>query len=224
MLVWLHTDKGIDMNKVILACAAFAGLAAQAAPALAFDWNGFYAGVGVGYTSSDVDVAYDEPMLSGFDFSMAPAGGFGGVTAGFNATVGSGLIVGVEADLSLADITDSAPGLVMGETVTSTTDWTGSLRGRLGFDAGNFLPYLTGGVVFSHSTASASDVDTDDDAVLTGAILGAGVEVAVTENITVKGEYLYSAFGDHTWYEGELYQNTSSMSSQAVRGGVNFHF
>jgi len=163
-------------------------------------------------------------MLSGFDFSMAPSGGFGGVQAGFNATVGSGMIVGIEADLSLADITDSAPGLVIGETVTSTTDWTGSVRGRLGFDAGDFMPYLTAGVVFSNSTASASDVAVDDSAVLSGAIVGAGVEAAVAETITVKAEYLYSAFGDHTWYEGELYQNTSSMSSDAVRGGINFHF
>jgi len=44
------------MNKVIITCATFAALAAQAVPALAFDWNGFYAGVGVGYASGDADV------------------------------------------------------------------------------------------------------------------------------------------------------------------------
>jgi opacity protein-like surface antigen len=212
------------MNKIKFAAAAFVIAAAPSAPALAFDWNGFYAGVGFGYSTSDVDASYENPLLSTFDFSMAPAGGFGGVAAGFNATVGSGLVVGIEADVSLADITDSAPGLVSGETVTSTTDWLASVRGRLGFDAGDFMPYVTGGVVFSHSVASASDVAEEDDAILTGAIVGAGVEVAVTDSITLKGEYLYSAFGDHTWYESQAYANTTSSSSHSVRGGINFHF
>lgn len=210
------------MNKTIIAVAAAAILAAQAAPAAAFDWNGFYAGVGFGYSSGDADVTYDNAPLG---FSMAPTGWFGGVTTGFNASVASGLVVGIEADLSLADITDTVPDITdPTETVTSTTDWTGSLRGRLGFDAGDFMPYVTGGVVFSHSVASATDGDIEDDAILTGAIVGAGVEFAVTDTITVKGEYLYSNFGDHTWFEGELYANTSSTSSHAVRGGINFHF
>lgn len=212
------------MTKIKFAVVAFAILSAQSAPALAFDWNGFYAGVGFGYSSGDADVAYDNPMLSAYDFSMAPTGWSGGVTAGFNAAVGSGLVVGAEADLSLADITDSVPDIDPSETVTSTTDWTGSLRGRLGFDAGEFMPYVTGGVVFSHSVASSTDGDIEDDAVLAGAIVGAGVEFAVTDSITVKGEYLYSNFGDHTWFEGELYANTSTTSSHSVRGGVNFHF
>ena len=88
------------MNKVIFSVAAFIVAAVPAMPALAFDWNGFYAGVGFGYSSSDVDAAYENSLLSGFDFSMAPAGAFGGVAAGFNATVGSGLVVGVEADVT----------------------------------------------------------------------------------------------------------------------------
>ena len=210
------------MSKSIIAVAAFAVMVAQTAPAAAFDWNGFYAGVAFGYSSGDADASYD--ILPVPDFSMAPSGWFGGVAAGLNATVGSGLVVGVEADLSLADITDTVPGLMPGETVTSTTDWTGSLRGRLGFDAGDFMPYVTGGVVFAHAIASASDVVAEDDAVLTGAIVGAGVEFAVTDTITVKGEYLYSSFGEHTWYADEPYANTSAQSSHAVRGGINFHF
>ena len=212
------------MIKTKFAVIAFAIAAAQSAPALAFDWNGFYAGVGFGYSSGDADVTYDNPMLSTYDFSMEPSGWSGGVTAGFNAAVGDGLIVGAEADLSLADITDSVPDINPSETVTSTTDWTGSLRARLGFDAGDFMPYVTGGVAFAHSIASSTDGDIEEDAVLAGAVVGAGVEFAVTDSITVKGEYLYSNFGDHTWFEGELYENSSATSSHTIRGGINFHF
>ena len=216
---------GFFMRRIIIAVAAIAILAVQAAPAAAFDWNGFYAGVGFGYSSTEGDVAYDlnyAPMA----FETAPEGWFGGVAAGFNASVAGGIVLGIEADLGLANITDTVVDvLVPTETVTSTTDWTGSLRGRLGFDAGEFMPYVTGGIVAAHvDVSSTGPGGVQEDAILTGAIVGAGVEVAVTDSITLKGEYLYRNFGDHTWFEGETYQNTSTTSSHSIRGGINFHF
>lgn len=212
------------MKKILSTIAAIA-LAGQAAPAFAFDWNGFYAGLGVGYSEGDADVHYSADIAGVYDFSMAPSGWFGGVTAGVNHSL-SGVVVGVEADLSLADITDTVPDVTdLAETVTSTTDWTGTLRGRVGFDAGDFMPYLTAGVVAAHVNSSGTDgPGVEEDATLFGGVAGAGVEVAVADNVTVKGEALYSWFGDHTWYEGEAYQNVSTSTSASVRGGVNFHF
>lgn len=211
--------------KSLFATVAAVALFASAAPAFAFDWNGFYAGVGVGYASGDSDVHYVGDVDHILDFSMAPSGWFGGVTAGYNAAL-SGVVVGVEADLSLANISDTVPDLTdLSETVSSKTDWTGSVRGRIGFDAGDFMPYLTAGVVFAHAVASGTDgPGVEEDAVLTGAIVGAGVEAAVMDNVTVKAEALYSNFGDHTWFDGTTFTNTSTSSSTSVRTGVNFHF
>ena len=211
--------------KRLLATAAAMVLLGQAAPAFAFDWDGFYAGLGVGYSSSQADVHYSADVNGVYDFSMEPKGWFGGVTAGYNMSM-SGVIVGVEADLSLANITDTVPDVTdLNETVTSTTDWTGSLRGRLGFDGGDFMPYLTAGLVVAHVNSSGTDgPGVEEDAILPGGIVGAGVEFAVADNITVKGEALYSWFGEHTWYEGEAYENVSTSSSVSLRGGVNFHF
>jgi outer membrane immunogenic protein len=213
------------MHKLFAAAIGVA-LLTQAEPAMAFDWDGFYAGVNLGYAASDADVHYDEDLDGVLDFSMAPAGWIGGVTVGANAIVGSGIVLGVEADLSLADITDTVPDVTdLAETVTSTTDWAASVRGRLGLDGGDFMPYLTAGLVLSHVQSSGTDgPGVEEDAVLGGAAIGAGVEFAVADNVTVKGEYLYSYFGEHTWFEGEAYQNTSTSSSSTVRGGVNFHF
>lgn len=208
--------------KSLFATVAAVALFASAAPAFAFDWNGFYAGVGVGYAWSEATGNSDlDPSI---EFNTEPKGWFGGVGAGFNSAVGGGLIVGVEGDISLANITQTFDDTKPGETITSNTDWTGSLRGRVGFDAGDFMPYLTAGLVVAHGVLSATDGDLEDDALLAGGIVGAGVEVAVADNVTLKGEALYSFFGDHTWFEGETYQNTSSQTSTAVRGGVNFHF
>jgi len=211
--------------KRLLSTVAAVALLGQAAPAFAFDWNGFYAGVGIGYSSTQADVHYSADINGIYDFSMEPQGWFGGVTAGFNQSM-SGVVVGVEADLSLADITDTVPDVISpGETVTSTTDWTGTLRGRFGFDGGDFMPYLTAGVVAAHVNSSGTDgPGVEEDATMFGGVVGAGVEFAVADNVTVKGEALYSWFGEHTWYEGEAYENVSTSSSASIRGGVNFHF
>lgn len=220
----MASNAGELMKRLLSTIAAIA-LAGHSVPSLAFDWNGFYAGLGVGYSAGDADVHYSADIDGVYDFSMAPSGWFGGVTAGVNYSL-DGVVVGVEADVSLADITDTVPDVTdLAETVTSTTDWTGTLRGRVGFHAGDFMPYLTTGVVAAHVNSSGTDgPGVEEDATLFGAVAGAGVEVAVADNITVKGEALYSWFGDHTWYEGEAYQNVSTSSSASVRGGVNFHF
>jgi outer membrane immunogenic protein len=209
----------------ILFATATAVLLASAAPALAFDWNGFYAGVGVGYTATQADVHYSADPTGFYDFSIEPTGWFAGVTAGFNTNM-NGVVVGVEADLSIADITDTVPDVTdLAETVTSTTDWTGSLRGRVGFDGGDFMPYLTAGLVVAHVVSSGTDgPGVEEDAVLPGGIVGAGIEFAITDNVTVKGEALYSYFGEHTWFAGESFENVSTSSSVSVRGGINFHF
>jgi opacity protein-like surface antigen len=211
--------------KRLLATASAIATLGLATPGYAFDWNGFYAGLGLGYSSGEADVHYVLDVPGTYDFSMAPAGWFGGVTAGFNHSM-SGVVVGAEADLSLADITDTVPDVISpGETVTSTTDWTGSLRARLGWDGGDFMPYLTAGVVAAHVNSSGTDgPGVEEDATLFGGVAGAGVEVGVADNVTVKGEALYSWFGEHTWYEGEMYENVSTSHSASIRGGVNFHF
>lgn len=214
----------------LFATTAVAALLVTAAPASAFDWNGFYAGLGAGYSSGHADVAYVDPTLSPFDFTMAPAGGLAGLVVGANVDTGGGLVLGVEADLYLANITDTVDdglGIFVSsspQTVTATTDVAGSLRGRIGFNGGDFLPYVTGGLVVAHSVTTATHGSLRDEGILFGGAIGAGVEVAVTDTVTIKGEYLYTAFAPHTWYEGEDYENTASSSSSTIRGGVNFHF
>jgi outer membrane immunogenic protein len=212
-----------DTMKSLLAAASASALLAFTAPAFAFDWSGFYAGVGVGYAMTEATGTSDlDPSI---EFNMSPKGFFGGVDAGFNAELLMGLMLGVEGDVSLADITETIDDVTSpGDTITSTTDWTGTLRGRVGLAVGDFMPYLTAGVAVAHGVITGTDGDLEDDALLVGGIVGAGVEVAVMDNVTLKGEALYSVFGDHTWFEGETFQNTSSQTSGAVRGGANFHF
>lgn len=218
--------------KRIVATLAGLALAIQVAPALAFDWNGFYAGVSAGYSVGHSDAAYDAPDIlapfSTFNLDSDPSGAFVGVTVGGNAAMSSGLVVGVEGDLSYGNITDTIADDFatyrgdLGNTITSTSDFSGTLRGRLGFDGGEFLPFLTAGLAGAHVKVEATDGNLSDDATLFGWTAGAGVELATSDSMTVKAEYLYTDLGEHTWFEGALWSSTSHSTSNAIRLGLNF--
>ena len=98
----------------------------------------------------------------------------GGALIGYNWQMES-LVLGFEADINYAgfgddneeDITDSINDVfnasVDDATVETSYDanWFGTLRGRLGFAADNFLFYGTGGLAFGHMEANI-DIDVTD--------------------------------------------------------------
>lgn len=231
----------IATTVVLLAGAAEAADLGMAPPTPApppmaapgFSWTGLYLGLQGGYTWGDANSAYDDPLLA----AVAPIdtmnldGWLGGITGGVNYQFANGVVIGLEADIAYADISDTVYDVAAdvvnsdpGNTITSKTDVVGSVRGRLGYAFDRTLLYGTGGLAFSHTTVSATEGDLSDDANLTGWTIGAGIEQAFTDRISVKFEYLYSEFGDHTWFEGEDYSSTSSSSSSTVRAGINLHF
>ena len=85
-------------------------------------------------------------------------------------------------------------------------DWLGTTRARLGFVAtpdNRLMFYATGGVAYGGGSASYSAFDATNDLFWTGNpsssrvgwTIGGGVEYAITNNITIKGEYLYYDLG-----------------------------
>lgn len=213
---------------------AIPAIAALATPAAAMDWNGFYAGASLGYSAGTSNSAYDNPSFpfGGVTFDMEPSGFAFGGQAGANFDLGTGVVFGLEGDAYYGSITDTVDD-VLGNTyhggtgphfITSDTDFSGTLRGRVGFNGGDFLPYLTAGIAFANTTASATDGPLSETALLTGWAAGAGFEFAAQESMSFKLEYLYTDLGEHTWYAGEDYQSTSSSTSGSIRAGVNFHF
>ena len=178
-----------------------------------FDWTGFYAGVttGIGqYTVRETDTGRG-PAGSWFDPSGLSrvnngAGFIGGIRVGYNLAFDP-IVVGVEADLSVADLSLFADGTDI--TTTSNIDWLGTVRGRAGVAVSNGpLPafiYGTGGLAVTQIEHTIGDTSTSFnagqfgpnsiDGTRTGYVVGAGVEMAVTDNVLVGLEYLYMDFG-----------------------------
>ena len=137
------------------------------APAMASnDWTGFYVGGSVG-TGNVAFNGGDESDLNNY-----------GLHAGYQADMGS-YVLGGEVEYSMIDIDgvgDDDDGSVL------------RLKGRVGYDAGSFLPYFTAGA----ANLTIDDLDADDF----GYFYGVGVDFAATDSLTIGGEVLQHEFED----------------------------
>lgn len=163
------------------------------------NWDGLYVGAfvgGLGGTFAE-DNTNNELDISGW---------LAGVNLGANFTVADGIVLGVVGDVAWTNAEhDVAP---------FSADWTASLRGRIGFDAGSFLPYLTAGL----AVAGGEIAGVNETHV--GWTAGAGVEFAVADNISVDLLYRYSDYGNVDYG----FANDYSLTSHAVTVGLNFKF
>lgn len=178
-----------------LAALAFAG-GAQAADAVSapaepppmaaeevssWSWAGGYAGVQGGYGWGETTLS--QGGTSGdVDFDGARFGGF----AGYNWTVGSSFVVGVEADLAY-DWNEFTSG-----TESLKTTVQGGLRARAGYAVDRALVYAAGG--WTATQLSYEDTGVSIDKTLNGWTIGAGVDYAVTDRIFARGEYRYNDY------------------------------
>ena len=175
------------------------------------NWDGLFLGAFAGYGWGTVEDAVDTGLLNDLDVD----GWQVGVNAGANFTVSEAIVAGIVGDIAWSDISG-----VAGDA-SYDVDWTGSIRGRLGFDGGAFLPYVTAGVAFANATA-VDDLLAEDSQTHIGWTAGAGVEFAVAENVSLDLQYRYSDFGSKDY---ELTAPTElSLTSHAVTAGVNFKF
>jgi outer membrane immunogenic protein len=73
-------------------------------------------------------------------------------------------------------------------------------------------------------TAAAPNVFNSHTGYMNGYALGAGVEYALTQNISVKGEYLFTSFGSQGVFGGTPDFAYSGLNASLVRAGINYHF
>jgi len=185
------------------------------APVSSGIWEGLYIGAHVGYTTGFADHTSQNP---GNDIDLA--GFLLGAQIGANFYLSDTVVGGVVADISWSNATGSIPAF---QTTTQTIDWEGSLRAKLGFDGGAFMPYLTGGLAVATGTRSNNQFNLPSTQTHIGWTVGAGLDVAVADNVSMNLEYRYSDFGSAVYSTGGT-PPTINLTTHAVRAGVNFHF
>ena len=190
----------------------------EAAPVVALsttDWSGFYVGVHGGYGVGVLNLSAPG-FIDPDDEEEDVEGYFGGIQLGYNFQ-SDALLLGIQTDLSLSGIASDETG----DGEDDTIDWLGSTTGRVGFVADSFVPYLKGGIAYAGGTGWA-DVESDSQTHI-GWTVGAGLEVAVADNISVFGEYNYYDFGEAT-YDFTPFDADVTSTIHTVKAGINFGF
>lgn len=180
------------------------------------DWTGFYAGlVGGGGWGRSEQIAPGPASTGKFDISGGTAGG----TLGYNWQSGL-FVLGIEGDYSWTGINGSTT-VTCGVSCSTDLRSLGTVRGRLGYAAGQFLPYVTGGYAFGdlrRTFGATSGSKTAD-----GWTAGAGIEAMFAPHWSAKVEYLYVDFGKTNVPIGGFPTNVD-LQTHVLRAGLNYKF
>lgn len=210
-------------------------------------WTGFYVGSTVGANSMQStlhDNSGDEVTYYSAGFAAKALGVNYGGTLGFNWQVKS-YVLGVEGDFNFTNANTGQVASYQDELqneyhMQSQQKWFATARVRAGYAFDNVLLYGTGGFAFvnSHHEGIAGNYQCGNadgtyygycgNETSLGFAVGAGVEAKVTDNWSVKAEYLFldmpTIVEKSTTPAYVNYYNGAFLdSSHIVRIGVNYH-
>jgi len=176
-----------------------------------FSWTGPYVGINGGYGFGRSD--FSAPLASG---SFDTSGGLVGGTLGYNYQMGQA-VFGIEGDVDASWMKgDATCGGLACETKNS---WLGTVRGRLGYAVGRFMPYVTGGAAFGDIKTSVAGLGSASET-KAGWTVGGGVEAALNGPWSAKLEYLYVDLGRG----GAIAGADAKFQTNIVRAGINYRF
>ena len=263
-LTLLEIAAGIAVTAV--AVPAFAADLPTKAPivvAPSYNWTGFYLGAHAGYRWGHANFSgngyvFDPDSPAGGTSPITiparnqgfnPKGGLFGFQGGYNYQFAPNYLVGIEADWSWGNASDSQTTVLsvlssdggtyrLNNTSEVKLGWQATLRGRLGYVNGPWLLYGTGGVAFARAewseaatlmsiqpilvlaTAASSAHKT-----LTGFAVGGGAEYMFTQNWIGRLEYLYEGFRDFSVPSGFGPQTGNiDLSAHKLRVGISYKF
>ncbi len=205
--------------------------------AAAWNWEGLYGGWVAGYGSGESRnwVSANANDAHGWASNNADGVMLGG-TVGYNWQYKPNWVLGVEADLSWANM-EGTQHLSINDGHEWSGGWDGfaTMRGRAGYAFGRTLVYGTGGMALLHT----NEVIVGNTAAETnfnqgwhvGYVIGAGVEHMITNKLSVKAEYLHAGgfpewsgdtgiAGDHN---GQTWKHDEG-NIDIVRAGLNYKF
>jgi outer membrane immunogenic protein len=231
------------MKKILLGAASLAAMAALAGPALAADmpprpyskapaytapavvynWTGFYIGghVGGAFAGDNSLVSSDARFL-------------GGVQAGFDYQFAPNWVLGAEAQYSWLGSNNNNGVLFPGGTLVTANnnDQIGSVTGRLGYTWGPALLYAKGGYAWRDGNnvgvtiAGIPQPFTTDGNRKDGYTVGGGLEYMFAPNWSAKAEYQYYNFGNTTFTTGpaDIAGTRFRNDEHTVKAGINYRF
>ncbi len=221
-------------------------------------WAGFYvglnAGAALGQANLDHRATGDFSLVPAAAANLAalgsgdmdPEGGIAGVQVGYNWQRGN-WVGGFEADIQWWDYSETSssspavysPGVTAAFQSSLSSNYLSTLRLRAGMTVHDMLFYVTGGLAISQFEFSQTVNFGPFPEAATGSVkdtkfgwtIGAGGEMALGRNWTLKAEYLFVRFDD---LNADLFNPTSptfthevrvdDLQAHVLRLGVNYRF
>jgi outer membrane immunogenic protein len=225
------------------------------------NWEGFYAGLSLGILSGSASpdtaiehAGYFTSNSSGSDKEqinpilqrkVEDSSVAGSLLLGYNIRSGH-LVYGVEADLTgptsamsetASNVAyDTAPSSTFTTKTTVETDFSFSIRPKIGYINGDFLLYVSAGPTvgrfktthrYTDTFSSGADHEFTDEQTSLGLSVSLGADYAISDSWMVRGDYVYSNYSDILDGEGDINKDgtndinyDSSFVSQNVRFSV----
>ena len=184
-----------------------------------YNWGGFYVGAHAGYLWSSTQVTDTGVVVE----SNARTNGFiGGALAGYNYQMGE-IVLGLEGDFGWSNAHGTGFAVVFAPNQYDL-DWTGHLRGRLGYAPGQgpWLFYVAGGLAVTRFVFTDGETGERTSSIYTGGSIGGGIEYGFTSMIIGRAEFLYDIYSGN----GAVLHDYSAMLQNAstARGAIVFKF
>jgi len=240
-----------------------AGLAIKAPPApppSAYDWTGFYLGGHFGYAAGSSNwtatqtgaaapaVTGSLDLFNSYDMFRDTGSDLAGFQGGYNYMLPSRWLLGVEADVSFPSFADMPPHVISGintfslpsigvASYSEQVEFSGTVRGRIGYAPGNWLFYATGGFAWSYDQftrtqlagtpaggiAGPGTVENIFMVPRAGWTVGAGVEAALWSKWTARVEYLFTDYGTRSvLFPLGAQRFDSNLTVSELRVGLNY--
>jgi outer membrane immunogenic protein len=191
-----------------------------------YSWTGFYLGAHAGYISAraNASAADTAAITATYGGMPRPQGGFAGLHGGYNFQAPGKVVVGIEASVDglgvdgLRDTLGRAPG----SSLKVTTDWVGTLVGRLGYAVDRWLPYVFAGGTFAHDKESGFNPFIGPFALANthaGWTAGAGVEYAFADRWSARLQYRYVDVDRRTYNRVQV-----GGTASGIDAGVSYRF
>jgi outer membrane immunogenic protein len=188
-----------------------------------YNWTGFYVGINGG---GDFGSTYWQSVPDTTTGTSHLSGGLVGGTVGYNLQAGDPFVVSVEADLDWAGLRATASPASCAPGCELKVPWLGTTRLRFGYAFDWIMPFVTGGAAYG-------DLDADIVGAPLGRALttnigwtaGGGVEVALTDALRAKVEYLYvdlDGFSCNAPCGGGPI--SFNFKTNVIRAGLNYRF
>ena len=226
------------MKKFLLGATALVALTAQAAaadlpartytkapaytaPAAVYNWTGFYIGGHIGGAFAGNN-------------SLEGSGGrfLGGLQGGADYQFATNWVIGIEAQYSWMDSSNTGRLFPNGTIVSGNSDQLGSVTGRLGYTWGPALLYAKGGYAWKDnnninvSNAGINQPFSTSGNAKDGYTVGAGLEYMFAPNWSAKVEYQYYNFGNTTVLSPSIPTGAASYNNDehTIKAGLNYRF